>query len=97
MPGRSVVCGIALCCRRCIGCGGQLHIQDGAISSPGYPHTYGSSIECVWFITARPSYHVNIVFNEPFGIENSPGCSNDYLQASLPYDTIQEVTRIPRF
>jgi len=65
------------------GCGGPRHAQSGTISSPLNPDgNYGRSVECVWDISVLPGYHVNIAFDEPFGIEDSANCTNDYLQVA---------------
>ena len=67
----------------CAGCGGPRHAQSGTISSPLNPDgNYGPRVECVWDISVLPGYHVNIAFDEPFGIEDSANCTNDYLQVA---------------
>jgi len=62
------------------GCGGVIHSQTGIVSSPNFPNTYRSRIECVWDINVRQGYHINITFNQTFGIEQSANCNNDFVQ-----------------
>jgi len=62
-----------------------LHSQSGIMSSPNFPSAYNSSTECVWDVNVSPGYHMNISFNEPFDIEYSPSCTNDYVQVRVFY------------
>ena len=61
----------------------MIHAQSGQISSPNYPENYHSSVECVWDINVQPGHHINIAFEDRFGIEHSPSCTNDYVQVSF--------------
>ena len=58
---------------------GELHMADsGVISSPGYPESYPSNLNCQWNITVSPGHMINMEFND-FHIEHSPFCLNDRL------------------
>ena len=65
------------------GCGGVLHGASGNISSPRSLSSgnskYPDGTECVWRIQAQDGFHVAFNFSGRFEVEDSPGCSNDYL------------------
>ena len=58
---------------------GEVH--DGKLSSPNYPGRYPNGYNCTWRVTVPNG---KIVINiDPFNIENSVHCLNDYLLVSL--------------
>lgn len=57
-------------------CGGR---AGGVITSPSYPFSYNSNLECIWFVRLDPGYHIRLEFAGRFDIEESMGCSNDYV------------------
>ena len=63
------------------GCGGVFHGSSGNITSPKSlgSSKYPASTECIWQIEAEDGYHLAFDFNGRFEVEDSPGCSNDYL------------------
>jgi len=69
------------------GCGGNIHAQEGNISSPNYPQTYNNSIECIWDITVDNGYRIQWTFQSPFELESSPRCFNDYVMIAEVYES----------
>lgn len=58
------------------GCGGKLtypyrHIDFG--------EQYKNNVECIWEVEAASGYHIGLTFHRRFYIEDSPGCTKDYL------------------
>ena len=70
-------------CRHMLGCGGDLHAQQGAIESPNHPQRYPSNTECVWQINVNNGYHVNLNFEPPFELEIQEPCSGDFVEVSV--------------
>ena len=66
-----------------LGCGGDLHAQQGAIESPNHPQRYPSNTECVWQINVNNGYHVNLNFEPPFELEIQEPCSGDFVEVSV--------------
>lgn len=58
-------------------CGGILSTKHGEIASPSM---YKNNMECIWEIQASMGYHIGLAFKGRFFIEDSPNCTNDYLQ-----------------
>ena len=68
----------------------NLFVFVGNITSPldtSHPEItkYPNSVECIWYIEVKPSFHINIRFYGRFEIEttSSNDCSNDYLIVSM--------------
>ena len=66
-----------------LGCGGDLHAQEGAIESPNHPQRYPSNTECMWQINVNNGYHVNLNFVPPFELEIQEPCSGDFVEVSV--------------
>ncbi|XP_072020163.1 LOW QUALITY PROTEIN: cubilin-like [Amphiura filiformis] len=60
-------------------CGGALTSMSGAFASPGYPDSYPTDTECVWTIPSSPGNRVQVTFSA-FALQDSPGCTADYLE-----------------
>uniref|UniRef100_A0A6P4EJQ7 Cubilin n=1 Tax=Drosophila rhopaloa TaxID=1041015 RepID=A0A6P4EJQ7_DRORH len=60
-------------------CGGNITSARGSLSSPNYPDSYPSNIECVWSIEARPGNALEINF-EAMDIVRSEHCNEDFLE-----------------
>ncbi len=57
----------------------ELDAQDnrfGFIKSPNYPNHYPTDTDCVWKLTAPPSYTIKITFHD-FDVEFDPNCNYD--------------------
>lgn len=54
----------------------------GTVRSPGYPRRYKGNRNCMWSIVVPQGYNVRIRFRRLFNIEDSSGCSKDYLMLS---------------
>ncbi|NWR74432.1 CUBN protein, partial [Centropus unirufus] len=67
-------------------CGGAFHMERGAFNSPGYPEPYPLSTECVWTILSSPGNRLQLSFME-FQMEESAGCTKDYLEIREGNDT----------
>ncbi|XP_074049030.1 cubilin [Macrotis lagotis] len=60
-------------------CGGAFHMVEGVISSPSYPDIYPPNVECVWNIPSSPGNQLQLSFIT-FQLEESEGCTKDYLE-----------------
>uniref|UniRef100_A0A8B9TKW5 Cubilin n=1 Tax=Anas platyrhynchos TaxID=8839 RepID=A0A8B9TKW5_ANAPL len=61
------------------GCGGELSGTSGSFHSPGYPNTYPSNRECIWYIHTTPGSSIQLTIQE-FDIEYHPNCNYDVLE-----------------
>uniref|UniRef100_A0A8C3CRJ2 Cubilin n=1 Tax=Cairina moschata TaxID=8855 RepID=A0A8C3CRJ2_CAIMO len=61
------------------GCGGELSGTSGSLHSPGYPNTYPSNRECIWYIHTTPGSSIQLTIQE-FDIEYHPNCDYDVLE-----------------
>ncbi|NWX82451.1 CUBN protein, partial [Nothoprocta pentlandii] len=61
------------------GCGGELAGPSGSFHSPGYPGSYPSSRECIWYIRTAPGSSIQLTIHE-FDIEYHPDCNYDVLE-----------------
>uniref|UniRef100_A0A8B9CHJ0 Cubilin n=1 Tax=Anser brachyrhynchus TaxID=132585 RepID=A0A8B9CHJ0_9AVES len=61
------------------GCGGELSGTSGSFHSPGYPNTYPSNRECIWYIHTTPGSSIQLTIQE-FDIEYHPNCDYDVLE-----------------
>ncbi|CAG9792216.1 unnamed protein product [Diatraea saccharalis] len=60
-------------------CGGTLTSEEGAISSPNYPHPYPINTDCEWTLETSPGNKVYILF-ENFKLQYSENCNQDYVE-----------------
>uniref|UniRef100_A0A8C0FEB1 Cubilin n=1 Tax=Bubo bubo TaxID=30461 RepID=A0A8C0FEB1_BUBBB len=67
-------------------CGGTFHMDRGAFNSPGYPEPYPLNTECVWTILSSPGNRLQLSFTA-FQVEDSSGCTKDYLEIREGNDT----------
>ncbi len=66
----------------------------GNISSPidnDGSNKYPNGAECIWDIVGEPGFHVELNFYGRFDLEDTFGCTNDYLMVSL----VVEVSQLP--
>ncbi|XP_078037937.1 cubilin [Augochlora pura] len=68
------------------GCGGSVRGKKKQISSPNFPSLYPNKADCTWDIVAENGYHIGLVFTNRFNLENSPNCTNDYVEM---FDSIE--------
>ncbi|XP_046744297.1 cubilin [Diprion similis] len=61
-------------------CGGLMHGRSSDISSPNFPQKYPNNAECTWFIEVENGYHIGLVFEDRFHLEQSTNCTNDFIQ-----------------
>ena len=54
----------------------------GTVRSPGYSRRYKGNLDCLWKIVVPNGFNIRIRFRPPFHIEDSSGCSRDYLMLS---------------
>ncbi|XP_062137785.1 cubilin homolog [Drosophila sulfurigaster albostrigata] len=59
------------------GCGGRLSYPYRQIE---FNEQYKNNVECIWEIEAGSGFHVGLTFISRFYIENSNGCTKDYLR-----------------
>ncbi|XP_053955149.1 cubilin homolog [Anastrepha ludens] len=60
-------------------CGGVLTSLRGILTSPFYPQSYPSNVECMWEIKAAAGNHVELMV-ESLDIMNSENCNQDFLE-----------------
>lgn len=60
-------------------CGGLLKGAQGSLTTPNYPSTYPSNIECIWEIETNRGNQISILF-EDLQIPASPFCNEDFLE-----------------
>ncbi|XP_066440814.1 cubilin [Eleutherodactylus coqui] len=60
-------------------CGGTLHMEVGAFSSPGSPQPYPADTECVWTLLSSPGNRLTLSFKS-FSLQMSENCSSDYVE-----------------
>lgn len=70
-----------------IECGGIFELPEGRITSPKYPLNYDNNLYCEWIIRVEPSHTISLVFTD-FDLEQSSGCTSDYLQVSTDFNKI---------
>ncbi|XP_016988568.1 cubilin homolog [Drosophila rhopaloa] len=58
------------------GCGGKLTHPYRAID---FSEQYKNNVECIWEVETATGYHIGLTFQGRFYIEDSPGCTKDYL------------------
>ncbi|EDW26618.1 GL13114 [Drosophila persimilis] len=58
------------------GCGGKLSYPYRQID---FSEQYKNNVECVWDVESEPGYHIGLSFLSRFYIEDSSGCTKDYL------------------
>ena len=62
-------------------CGAEVDgtlVQNGTITSPGYPDNYPAFLSCVWKIKATPGKKILATFSE-FDVTASTDCDSDYV------------------
>ncbi|XP_017064010.1 cubilin homolog [Drosophila eugracilis] len=75
------------------GCGGKLTYPYRAIE---FNEQYKNNVECIWEVEAGKGYHIGITFQDRFYIEDSPGCTKDYLLVQQRNDSAGNWTDIKR-
>lgn len=63
------------------GCGGIFHDSIKSIETPGYPQNYPNNAECLWEIHLAEGYTIQLKTNDRFHLEDSDGCTKDFLEA----------------
>ena len=61
-------------------CGGNFNSDSGIVASPNFPDPYGNNMDCIWNITVKKPYTINLVFTH-FSLEG-PQCGSDDLQVN---------------
>ncbi|KAM3920451.1 embryonic protein UVS.2-like [Leptodactylus fuscus] len=61
-----------------IQCGGAYYETSKTFSSPGYPLSYYSYLDCGWIITAPAGHKITLTVTD-FAVESEATCSYDYL------------------
>ncbi|KAM4828885.1 cubilin [Thomomys bottae] len=61
------------------GCGGELSGATGTFSSPGYPHSYPSNKECIWYLTTEPGSSIQLTIHD-MDLEFNKECRYDALE-----------------
>ncbi|KAI4575387.1 hypothetical protein MJG53_011590 [Ovis ammon polii x Ovis aries] len=61
------------------GCNREYKKAFGNLRSPGWPSDYPSDMDCTAVLTAPGSHTISLFFHS-FGIEDSSGCTHDFLE-----------------
>lgn len=75
------------------GCGGKLQYPYRSID---FGEQYKNNMECVWEVEAEPGYHIGLSFQGRFFIEDSSGCTKDYLLVQQRNESTANWTDIQR-
>jgi len=75
------------------GCGGKLVYPYRAID---FAEQYKNNVECIWEVEATMGYHIGLTFQGRFYIEDSPGCTKDYLLVQQRNETTGNWTDLQR-
>lgn len=62
------------------GCGGILNKNNYNFQTPLYDKGYPPNTECIWEIRADSGYHVGLLFQGRFNIEEVTNCTHDYVE-----------------
>ena len=62
------------------GCGGILTKRNFVFTTPNYDKPYPANSECIWEIRSDPGYHIGLIFNGRFFIEESDNCTKDSVE-----------------
>lgn len=60
-------------------CDGDVFAESGYITSPNYPSSYPSNIECIWTIGVSPGNKIRLAILN-LNIVQTPSCNVDYLE-----------------
>ncbi|XP_030375580.1 cubilin homolog [Scaptodrosophila lebanonensis] len=63
-------------------CGGNITSARGTLTSPNYPGTYPSNIECIWWLETRQGNALELNF-EALDIVSSAHCNEDFLELRI--------------
>ncbi|KAI8034244.1 hypothetical protein M5D96_013003 [Drosophila gunungcola] len=75
------------------GCGGKLTYPYRPID---FSEQYKNNVECIWEVEATAGYHIGLTFHGRFYIEDSAGCTKDYLLVQQRNDTTGNWTDLQR-
>ena len=60
----------------------RLKGQQGSFQSPLYPHAYSPKQTCIWHVRVDSGYTAHLYFAEPFDVQDSANCAQDYVLVS---------------
>ena len=61
-------------------CGGRLSGTSGTITSPNYPQSYGTNVDCNWVVEGPAGHFLTFTFTE-FNTESAENCTTaDYIE-----------------
>ncbi|BFG01859.1 cubilin homolog [Drosophila madeirensis] len=75
------------------GCGGKLSYPYRHVE---FSEQYKNNVECVWEVESSPGYHIGLSFQSRFYIEDSTGCTKDYLLVQQRNDSAGNWTDLQR-
>ncbi|GAB6032950.1 Mannan-binding lectin serine protease 1 [Chamberlinius hualienensis] len=75
-------------------CGGEIAVTEttpvtlrtGNIATPNYPQPYATNVVCSWRIKTATRWRIRLTCQNPFWLEHSHNCLNDFLAISLSGD-----------
>lgn len=62
-------------------------MQDGLITSPGYPTGYPNDLDCTYILETTPGSAIAFIVND-LDLEESASCIKDSLQVSAEDDNL---------
>lgn len=65
------------------GCGGILRKPFGEFSSPGYPHSYETNLNCTWQIIGEYGHLIEVNVTD-YDFEATTDCKQDGIVVSIP-------------
>jgi len=63
----------------------MLQTNGTTFTSPKYPGKYPANTECTWDIKVHEGYSITLNFIERFDVEQSAGCSEDFVEVGHHY------------
>jgi hypothetical protein len=63
----------------------MLQTRGSTFTTPKYPGKYPPNTECTWDIKVKEGYFVTLNFLERFDVEQSTGCSQDFVEVGRLY------------
>ncbi|KAL7058505.1 hypothetical protein AAHC03_016360 [Spirometra sp. Aus1] len=75
-----------------VDCGGHLNVNQGTITSPGYPKEYPPNANCTWLIEVPYEFSVVLTF-ESFELGGQSDCLSDYVEVRNGFSEYSRLLR----
>jgi len=78
----------------CLVCGGHNYVTYGQISSPAFPQSIGTNLNCIWTITGQhDNDYVQLKFSVIDVKDDNKNCSNNYIS----FGDSKDQDKLPRY